>query len=25
VTFYTVVTRGGSAGGNLNKIGEDDF
>jgi hypothetical protein len=25
VTFFTRVTRGGSGGSNLNKIGEDDF
>jgi hypothetical protein len=25
VTFYSVVTRGASGGGNLKKIGEDDF
>lgn len=25
VTFFTTVTRGGSGGSNLNKIGEDDF
>jgi hypothetical protein len=25
VTFYTSVTRGGSSGSNLNRIGEDDF